>query len=246
MPRPKSGRGRSGRPACDARAVLAGIVWVLRTGARWKDLPKCFPSYQTCHRRFQQWVRCGVLNRIFKVLYSEVPRPQCRMLESSIDGTYVPAQRGGQCVGRCRSGRATKIMVVADAAGLPMAVTIADGSRHDVRLVEQTLDAAVTRFLSPLLIGDKAFDSRPLAESLWKDRQVTLIAPKRGGVRASRRSQDPRRMRRYRRRWKVERLIAWLKQFRRVLTRWESKAANFLGFLHLACSLILLRSLDAN
>jgi transposase len=60
-PRRPDGRGRPWR---DNRAVLDGILWVLRSGARWKDLPRDYPPYQTCHRRFQQWVQAGVFAQI--------------------------------------------------------------------------------------------------------------------------------------------------------------------------------------
>jgi transposase len=136
-------------------------------------------------------------------------------------------------------------MALADAEGMPLAISIADGSRHDVVLVDQTLDAALTRFLPPILIGDRAFDSRGLAERLSEERGVILIAPKRGGIRQSRRKQDHRRLRRYRHRWRVERLFAWLKKFRRIATRWDRKAENFLGFIQLACSIIILRALSS-
>ena len=136
-------------------------------------------------------------------------------------------------------------MALADSAGLPLAVSIADGSRHDVSLVEQTLDAAFVEELPAKLIADKAFDSAKLADRLT-ERDVELIAPKRKGSsmrRASmKRKQDGRALRRYKKRWKVERLFAWLKQFRRISTRWDRKAENFLGFLHLGCMVILLRS----
>lgn len=132
-------------------------------------------------------------------------------------------------------------MALADSAGLPLAVSIADGSRHDVGLVDQTLDEAVTETLPPNLIADRAFDSYPLAERLREERNIELIAPKRSN--SVRRRQDGRRLRRYKRRWKVERLFAWLKQFRRLVTRWEHKADNFLAFLHLGCITILLRRL---
>lgn len=132
-------------------------------------------------------------------------------------------------------------MALADSAGLPLAVSIADGSRHDVRLVEPTLDEAVTSTLPPNLIGDRAYDSYPLAARLREERGIELIAPKRSN--SFRRQQDGRRLRRYKRRWKVERLFAWLKQFRRLATRWEYKAENFLAFLHLGCIAILLRRL---
>jgi transposase len=132
-------------------------------------------------------------------------------------------------------------MALADGAGLPLAISIADGSKHDVTLVEQTLDDSLVEDLPSKLIADKGFDSRKLAAQLQK-RKIQLIAPTRGGIRASKRKQDGRSLRRYRRRWKVERLFAWLKQFRRISTRWDKKAENFLGFLQLGCMVILMRS----
>ena len=134
-------------------------------------------------------------------------------------------------------------MALADSDGLPISISIADGSRHDVALVDQTLDDAFVDELPPNLIGDKAFDSGPLAARLLDERNIHLIAPLRGGKRPSKRKQDGRKMRRYKKRWKVERLFAWLKNFRRLVTRWEHKADNFLGFLHLGCIVILLRHL---
>lgn len=130
-------------------------------------------------------------------------------------------------------------MALADSAGLPLAVSIADGSRHDVTLVDQTLDETVTEHLPHQLIGDKAFDSYELAERLREQRYVELIAP--NNPRHRRRKQDHRALRRYKRRWHVERLFAWLKRFRRIALRWDRKATNFLGFVQLGCAIILLR-----
>lgn len=146
-------------------------------------------------------------------------------------------------VGKCRAGLATKIMAIADSHGLPLAVAIADGSKHDVVLTEATLDAAFVCELPAKLIGDKAWDSTRHQTALAKKRGIELIAPKRGGERPSTRHQDGRPLRRYKRRWRVECLIAWLKQFRRISTRWERSADRFLGLLHLACAKILLRRL---
>jgi transposase len=134
-------------------------------------------------------------------------------------------------------------MAVADHAGLPVAVSIASGSRHDVSLVDDVLDEAFLEELPPKLIADKGFDSAPLAERLERERDIELIAPKRGGKHPSRRKQDGRPLRRYKRRWKVERLFAWLKRYRRVTVRWDNKAENYLGFIHLACMVLLLRHL---
>ena len=65
LARRKDGRGRPWR---ENRAVLNGILWILRTGAPWADLPDRYPSYHTCHRRFQQWVRAGVLRTVLEIL----------------------------------------------------------------------------------------------------------------------------------------------------------------------------------
>ena len=132
-------------------------------------------------------------------------------------------------------------MAVADSAGLPIALFIERGSRHDVTLVEQTLDEAVTTHLPSRLIGDKAFDSATLADRLHTERHIELIAPKRRGT--YRRHQDGRSMRRYKRRWKVECLFAWLKRFRRIAVRYERLAENYLGFVQLGAAMILLRHL---
>lgn len=134
-------------------------------------------------------------------------------------------------------------MAVADRRGLPLALYLASGSRFDSVLTEGTLDAAFVAELPPRLIGDKAWDSAPLQQRLLTERGIDLIAPKRRGKWCSRRHQDGRKLRRYKRRWRIESLFAQLKRFRRIATRWDVKSANFFGFLQLACSLLLLRAM---
>jgi transposase len=91
------------------------------------------------------------------------------------------------------------------------------------------------------MIGDRAYDSDPLDERLRREQGIELIAPNRKKKR--KRTQDGRPLRRYLRRWKIERLFAWLKNYRRLTSRWERYAVNFLGMVQLACALILLRHL---
>ncbi len=92
------------------------------------------------------------------------------------------------------------------------------------------------------MIGDKAYDSDALDARLYTERGIELIAPHRGN-RQRAPTQDGRPLRRYRRRWLVERLLAWLQNFRRLVTRYEYHAENFLGFVQLGCIVILLRHL---
>ena len=129
-------------------------------------------------------------------------------------------------------------MAVADRRGLPLAVDVASASPAEVRLVISTLEARFIPELPERLIGDKAYDSDPLADEL-ADGGVELIAPNRRNRKVK--TQDGRSLRRYRRRWKVERLFAWLFNFRRLVTRWEYDVVNFLGFVRLGCIVILLR-----
>lgn len=131
-------------------------------------------------------------------------------------------------------------MAVADRHGLPIAAWIASGERAESHLVGDTLDQSFVEEAPQRLIGDKAYDSDALDLELAEQRGIEMIAPNR---RTRRRTQDGRSLRRYRRRWKVERLFAWLMRFRRIVTRWERKSENFLGFVQLGCLVILLRRL---
>ena len=99
------GGERGGRPFRDARDVLNGILWVLRTGAPWSDLPERYPPYQTCHRRFQKWVEGGVLPKILAGLRRDLEeRGGIEDVEGYIDGTYVPAKKGGRASGDAGPG----------------------------------------------------------------------------------------------------------------------------------------------
>lgn len=88
---------RRGRPWQDPRGVLNGVLWILRTGAPWQDLPERYPPYQTCHRRFQKWVGEGVMERILQELAHDLKeRGDLDLSECFIDGTFVVAKKGGQ------------------------------------------------------------------------------------------------------------------------------------------------------
>ena len=130
-------------------------------------------------------------------------------------------------------------MAIADRAGLPVACGIASASPHEVTLVEETIDNGFLEYAPDRLIGDKAYDSNRLDERLREERGIELIAPHLST--RQRKTQDGRPLRRYRRRWKVERLFAWLQNYRRLITRHERHADNFLGFVHLGCICILLK-----
>lgn len=132
-------------------------------------------------------------------------------------------------------------MAVADSSGFPIACSIENATPHEVKLVEATLDSAFTSDLPEKLIGDKAYDSDTLDRKLFEERGVELISPNK--VNRKNAKQDGRKLRRYKKRWKVERLFAWLQNFRRITTRFERYSQNFEGFVHLGAIMIIIKHL---
>lgn len=159
----------------------------------------------------------------------------------------LSSEKGGLAVGKTKRGKGTKCMVLADGKGIPLGILLASASPHEVTLAEPTLQQVRVprrqrgrpRMRPERIIADRAYDSDPLRRR-WHKRGIELIVP----YRIWKRQQpfyDGRKLRRYRRRWKIERTISWLGNFRRLQTRHDRILSVFSGFCHLACLLITLR-----
>jgi len=129
-------------------------------------------------------------------------------------------------------------MAIVEGHGLPISVMTASASPHEATLAAPAIAASHSDDLPNCLIGDKAYDSDRLDEQLWRDHGIELISPHRRG-RQKPATQDGRALRRYVRRWKVERFFSWIQWQRRVTTRWDIKGINFLGWVQLASILVL-------
>ncbi|TWT33852.1 Transposase DDE domain protein [Posidoniimonas corsicana] len=132
-------------------------------------------------------------------------------------------------------------MVLADGGGLPLSIDIASASEAEVNLIEPLLDSSATTHVPNKLIYDKAADCDALRDRL-ADRDVELITPHRKN-RVRRKRQDGRKLRRYRRRWKIERTVSWLDAFRRFVVRHEFYSSIYHGFAKLACLVMAVRRL---
>lgn len=155
---------------------------------------------------------------------------------------FCNSEKRGDEVGATRRGKGTKVMAVADRAGLPVAVHVASASPHEVTLAEETVAKCFVADENPArLIGDKAYDSDQLDYRLAAEYGIEMIAPHRLVWRKREKTQDGRTLRRYKRRWKIERLFAWLQNFRRIQVRYDYYSQNYLGFVKLGCMIILLR-----
>ena len=159
MPRRADGRGRPWR---SSREVLNGILWILRTGAQWADLPDRYPPYQTCHRRFQRWVREGVFERVLEALARDLKeRGKLDLSECFIDGTFVVAKKGAAAWVRpsgakVRSSWQWQTVLVFLSPSVPPRLRLTR-----VTLVAPTLDSRFVEDLPQRLIGDRAYDADP-------------------------------------------------------------------------------------
>jgi transposase len=225
-----------GVPRVDDRRVLNGIFWILRSGAPWRDLPERYGPYTTCYNRFVRWRRAGVWDRILAAI-SHGDDAEVQM----IDSTIVRAHQHASCIqnndsegfGRSRGGLTTKIHAVVDANGLPLQVMITGGQQHDSLMALALLEGLPS---GGMVLADKAYDAT----------EIRTFVSSRGGWA----NIPPRRNRRdpicfspylYRHRNHVERFFNRMKHCRRIATRYEKHAANFLAFVKLAAIRLWLR-----
>jgi transposase len=109
IPVPPRRADGKGRPRVDDRDVLNGILWIMRTGAAWQDLPDRYPSPATCHRRFQAWCRSGLFEQILEALAQDLEeRGKLDLSECFIDGTFVSAKKGASEWARPSAAKARK------------------------------------------------------------------------------------------------------------------------------------------
>ncbi len=215
LPKPRKHR-KGGRPWIENRRVLDGILWILRSGARWQDLPEEYPHPSTCWRRLRDWEEQGIWMKVWRAFLSELnERQQLKWSESFLGREFCSGEKRGCGVGKTKRGKGTKWMVVVDGRGLPLGEYLHSASPAEVRLAETTLAtirvsrchrAGRPRQKPMRVIADKAYDSDPLRERLAR-RGFELIALHRAN-RKKPATQDGRALRRYRRRWIVERTNA--------------------------------------
>jgi transposase len=170
-------------------------------------------------------------------------------LERIVSGRQFRAgEKRGPKVGKTKRGKGTKWMVVVDGQGVPLGKQLYSASPNEVRLAEETLASIRVsrrhhggrpRQKPERVIGDRAYDSDPLRQRLG-ERDIELIAPHRWN-RSKPRTQDGRALRRYRRRWKIERTLAWLGNFRRLVVRYDRSDTIYEAFFNIACFMIVLR-----
>lgn len=225
-------------PKWPLRHILEAVVWILHTGAQWRCLPKNFPPYQTVHYWFQKWQHLDVFSDFRRILTQAMERfGHIHKEEAFIDATFVRSLSGGEQVGCTKLGKGVKVMAIVDKNSHPISLYIGSANPHELQLLPPTVDNLMTKSTPKFLIGDRAYDS-DVHDLLMREAGITLVAPhKKNRIRHT---QYGRSLRRYARRWHVERFFAWTKWFRRLVIRFEKRIENFIGFFELGAALILI------
>src|SRR6516162_1533685 len=245
LPKPPKQR-KGGRPWIENRRVLEGILWILRRAGPAGEIPASFDVLAAT-------ARLGGAGRLVEYLanvFERVKRAPASEMERSVSGRqFRSGEKRGCGVGKTKRGKGTKWMVVVDGRGLPLGNYLHSASPAEVKLAETTLatirvgrshHSGRPRQKPMRVIADKAYDSDPLRERL-RQRGIELICPhKRNRVCPA--TQDGRVLRRYQRRWIVERTHAWLGNFRRLVVRYDRSLTIYGAFFHIACFMIVLRS----
>jgi transposase len=225
-----------GVPRVNDRRVLNGIFWVLRSGAPWRDLPDSFGPYTTCYNRFVRWRQAGVWGRIMHAL-AAAHDAAVQMIDTSIVRVHqhaaCVAHNNEQSMGRSRGGLTSKIHVVVDTNGLPVSLALTTGEAHDNRLVPKLLSRLKS---GTMLLADRGYDADWIRALVSQYGAWANIPPKRN--RKDRLCFSPYL---YRARNLVERFFNKIKHCRRVATRYDKLAANYLAFIQLASIRLWLR-----
>jgi putative transposase len=248
LPSRKAHRLGCHNPRIPDRNAMNGILFVLRTGCQWQALDATgICKHSSAHRRFQEWTKAGVFEQLWLkglLCYDELVGIDWRWL--SMDGAMTKAPLGGEKTGPNPTDRAkkgTKRSLLTEAQGIPLSVAVAGANRNDHKLARETLENIEVERPKPSdqlqqhLCLDKGYDYpdvRPLAEAFGFTAHIR--------ARGEEATAHKRTARTKARRWVVERTHSWLNRFRGILIRWNKKAENYLGMLHLALAIITYRA----
>ena len=230
---PPERSGKPGNPWRSHRQVINGILWVLRTGVPWRDAPERYGPWKTLYDRYLRWSKDGTWKRILDALQAKA-----RSLEQ-------------QALGRSRGGFSTKIHVLCEGQGMPIVIRVTAGQCHDSTQAAALLDGVCIgggpdeqpRCHFDKTGGDKAYDHNNVRQTVEAHASQPVIAHRKlpNGQYPERAQNFDKET--YRRRNVVERLIAKLKEYRRIATRYEKLAVTYLSTVIIGCIRIWMRDL---
>ncbi|MGA1815800.1 MULTISPECIES: IS5 family transposase [Sphingobium] len=225
-----------GVPRVDDRRIISGIIFVIRTGLRWRDAPADYGPPKTIYNRFIRWSRLGVFNKIFAALAAKGGKPDQLM----IDATHLKAHRTAASllkkgmfprrIGRTKGGLNSKLHTVCDGKGRPLVMLLSEGQMSDYKGAALMLDALPP---AKALLGDRGYDADWFRKAL-AERNITACIPSK----KNRKVPIPHDAALYRQRHKIENMFCKLKDWRRIHTRYDRCAHTFMSAICIAAAVI--------
>ena len=212
------------------RNTLEGILYRMRTGIPWRDLPSEFGDWSTVFRRFNLWSKKGVLDKLFLNLITEVDTDWL-----FIDGSIVKAHQDSsgaaskdkEAIGKSRGGNSTKIHLAVESGGLPIYFELSGGQVSDIVHAESLVEHTP---LTNSVIGDKGYDSQALRHAI-EARGARSYIPRRNNSKTGNVSMD---WCLYKYRHLVENAFLKIKKYRAVATRYDKLSRNYHSVVSLA------------
>ena len=238
-----------GRPAYSNLVLLPGILKVLRSGCRWRDLDAPgIPSGVTHWRRFRLWERKSWLWQLWhKTLARLYQERKIDLSLTAIDGTLIPSfafrYQTGYSGKHHQTG--TKVVSITDKEGVPLTLVFSSGNRHDYPFADKVIKRLRVgqRSKPEVLLADKGFDGVVLRRKL-RSRGIKANIPERQFKKRRKKGRPPHYDKELgKQRYVVERSNGWLKSFRRVKFRYDYTMASFRAFVLLACLVVCVRRL---
>jgi transposase len=250
--------GHRGRPWEPHRRIVNAVLWILHTGAPWRDVPERYGPWETVYGRFRRWRRDGTWSKVLTCLLSHLERHgRLGRRLWCVDGTVVRASRaaGGAVkqprvrpclegpislyfpepkehgLGYSRGGFGTKVHLLCDAKGIILGVYVTPGQRHESKAFEPLTDHVFRprrrgkRFWPYRMAGDKGY-SYPHIRRWMKRHGIQPVIPTRRNQ-VSEKNFDKET---YKKRNIIERVVGWFKECRRLGTRYEKLAVNYVAF----------------
>lgn len=219
------------------QTTVEGILYRMRVGCPWRDLPESFGKWSSVYKRFNEWSSKGKLLEIFKSLVQE---PDLEW--EFIDGSYVKAHQhaagavggGDEAIGKSKGGNTTKIHLATDSFGLPIGFGVTGGNVNDCKAAPELIEKLP---VSEYLIADRGYDSGALRAQIRARGSVPVVPERKCGKREVNKGFD---WGLYKYRHLVENAFANLKRFRAIATRFDKLKRNFEGMLALACAFLWL------